>query len=124
MTATQVDASRSGRASRYVVLLIGVWMAVTAARLYPQFDTAVRIDGRVTTVNDYLVDRCGARLGPAAETCLAAAERNVRIQLRREQAKSVLIVVAPAVLYLAYLAFAAAAESHRQHLDASRKAAP
>ena len=124
MTAARADAPRRGRASPYVVLLIGIWTAVMAARLYPQFDMAIRIDGRVTTVNEYIADRCGARLGPAAETCLAAARRKARIQLRREQAKSILIVVAPAVLYLVYLAFAAAAGSRRRHAEAPRKVAP
>lgn len=122
MTA-DIRAPRRG-ASVYVVLLIAIWTAVMAARLYPQFDTAVRIGGRVTTVDEYLADRCGERVGPAAETCLTAAQHKARIQLRREQAKSVLIVIAPAVLYLIYIAFAAAAASRRRPPRMERKAAP
>jgi len=108
MTAGGTDASRHGRLARYVVLLILAWMAVLTVRLYPQFEIAVRVGGRVMTVDEYIADRCGTRLGPAAETCLADARRKAGVQLRREQAKSVLIVVAPAVLYLLYLPLARA----------------
>ena len=123
MMPARVDARHRGRPSPYVVLLIGIWTAVMAARLYPQFDVAVRIDGRQTTVGEYITARCGARLGLAAETCFAAAERKAHLQLRREQAKSVLMIGAPAVLYLLCLGLAAAGGLRRRNAEPS-KASP
>ncbi|MGH6975717.1 MAG: hypothetical protein ACREED_01690 [Stellaceae bacterium] len=100
--------------SAYIVLLIAVWTLAMTARLYPQFDAALRIDGRITTVEDYVADRCGARLGPDAVTCLATAHRKAKTQLRREQARTVLIIVAPGVLYFLYLAPTALADVRRR----------
>ena len=111
MSAIQTGTSRRRRISPYVVLLITAWMAVMTARLYPQFDTALRIDGRITTVDDYVADRCGTRLGPEATSCLATAHHKAQTQLRREQVRTVLIIVAPGVLYLLYLALAALADT-------------
>ncbi|MDE2164949.1 MAG: hypothetical protein KGJ66_01250 [Alphaproteobacteria bacterium] len=48
--------------------------------------------------------------------------RKMQVQIQRERAKSILIVVTPAVLYLAYLVFVAATELRRRHADAPRKA--
>jgi hypothetical protein len=124
MTASGTDTLRPGRMARYVVLLILAWMAVLTVRLYPQFETAVRVGGRVMTVDDYIADRCGTRLGPAAETCLVAARRKAGVQLRREQAKSVLIVVAPAVLYLLCLPLARAIAARQPRAAKRPKKAP
>src|SRR5579883_2581582 len=115
MSATQAGTRRRRRISLYVALLIAAWMAVMAARLFLQFDTALRVDGRITTVDDYIADRCGTRLGPDAASCLATAHDKARMQLRREQARTVLIIVAPGVLYLLYLAPAALVGVRRRH---------
>ncbi|MGH7015036.1 MAG: hypothetical protein ACREEL_12930 [Stellaceae bacterium] len=123
MTAAKPAAPRRRRASVYVVLLIAAWTAAITARLAPQFDTALRIDGRVTTVDDYIADRCGERLGPAAESCLAAAHRKAQIQLRREQARTVLMIVAPAVLYSIYLLLAGVADARRRRAAKQLKGA-
>jgi hypothetical protein len=121
MTAARTDARQHDRMTRYVVLLILVWMAVLTVRLYPQFETAVRVGGRVTTVAKYIADRCGTRLSPAAETCLAAARRKAGIQLQREQAKSVLIVVAPGMVYLLYLPLARAIAARQRRAATQMK---
>jgi len=78
MSAAQTGTQGRRRVSPYVVLLIAAWTAVMTARLYPQFDSALRIGGRITTVDDYIADRCGARLGPEAATCLATAHAKAR----------------------------------------------
>ena len=114
MTAIQTGTRRRRRVSPYVVLLIAAWTAIMAVRLSPQFDRTLRIDGRITTVDDYIADRCDARLGPEAVNCLATAHDKARTQLRREQARTVLIIVAPGVLYLLYLAPAALAVARRR----------
>jgi hypothetical protein len=120
MNAAQASLPRSRRLSAYIVLLIAVWTLAMGARLLPQFDAVLRIDGRITMVDDYIADRCGARLGPDAVICLATAHRKAETQLRREQARSMLIIVAPAVLYSLYLALAAVADAYR--LRASKRA--
>ena len=83
------------RLSRYFLLLAMVWMIAMTARLYPQFGDGVRIDGRLTTVEDYIEDSCSQRVGPAAQTCLAEAANEAQILLRREQGKSVLLIAYP-----------------------------
>lgn len=70
------------------------------AQLYPQFANTIRIDGRLTSVESYLGDRCGQRVGPAAAACLAEGGKEARLLLRREQAKSVLFIVGPIFFFL------------------------
>ncbi len=70
------------------------------ARLYPQFKDAIRVDGRVTTVADYLADVCGERVGPPAVTCLAERGAQAQRLLRREQGKSIFAIMAPLLGYL------------------------
>jgi hypothetical protein len=86
--------------SHYFVVLVIAWMAVMTWRIYPQFKDAVRVDGRLTTVNDYIDDACGERVGPAAETCFAEARETAQRLLRHEQGKSVLLIEAPLLAYL------------------------
>jgi hypothetical protein len=93
--------------SRIFLLLATVWLVAMTWRLYPQFGDAVRADGRVTTVEDYIDEACSQRVGPAAQTCLAEATANAQLKLRREQGKSILLIVAPLGLYLLALAGAA-----------------
>jgi hypothetical protein len=93
--------------SSYLFVLVVAWMAVMTWRIYPQFGDAVRVDGRLTTVDDYIADACGERVGPAAETCLAEAHETAQRLLRREQGKSVLLIEAPLFAYLlAYIPIA------------------
>ncbi len=89
------------RISRYFVLLAVTWMVAMTWRIYPQFKDAVRVNGRVTTVGDYVNDTCGERVGPAAATCLAEARETARQLLRREQGDSVLLIAAPLFAYIA-----------------------
>ncbi len=88
------------RVSRYLVLLAVVWLVAMTWRIYPQFKDAVRVDGRLTTVDDYVDGTCGERVGPAAATCLAEAREEAQHLLRREQGKSILIIVLPILAYL------------------------
>lgn len=105
----------------YAALLLALWMAAMTARLYPQFKDALRVDDRLVTVSEYIEESCNERLGPAAGTCLAEAAGEAHILLRREQAKSILLILAPAVLYLIYLPLAAAARSALRRSGAKRK---
>ncbi|HUB96158.1 MAG TPA: hypothetical protein VL993_09585, partial [Stellaceae bacterium] len=85
--------------ARIFCVLAALWMVVMAWRLYPQFGNAIRVDGQQTTVAAYLRDACGRRVGPAAVTCLAEAREETQLMLRREQGKSVLLILAPAIFY-------------------------
>ena len=69
-------------------------------RLYPQFGDALRIDGRVLTLAEYVNESCGERIGPAASTCAEEAMATGKRLVAREQGKSVLLVVAPLLGYL------------------------
>ena len=77
-------------------------MAAMACRLYPQFGDTIRVDGRLMTVASYLSDACGQRVGPAAVTCLAESGEAAQLLLRQEQGKSVLLILAPVILYLVW----------------------
>ena len=94
---------RAIRGSRYFLVFALVWMLVMTWRLYPQFKDAVRVDGRITTVDDYIAETCGERVGPAAVTCLAETRAAAQRLLHREQGKSILLIDAPLVAYLLYL---------------------
>jgi hypothetical protein len=88
------------RMSRYFLILALAWVAAMTWRLYPQFKDAVRVDGRLTTVEDYIDDSCGQRVGPAAATCFAESREQAQRLLRREQGRSVLLIEAPVLGYL------------------------
>lgn len=91
------------RGSRYFLVFALVWMVAMTWRLYPQFKDAVRVDGRITTVEDYVAETCAERVGPAAGTCLAEARAAAQRLLRDEQGKSILLIDAPLMLFLLYL---------------------
>jgi hypothetical protein len=88
------------RLSRYFALLAIVWIVAMTWRIYPQFKNAVRVDGRLTTIEDYVSGTCGERVGPGAETCLAEAREEAQRLLRREQSRSVLLIEAPLLIYV------------------------
>ena len=90
----------SGTPQRIFCVLAGLWMVAMAWRLYPQFGDTIRVDGRLTTVASYLSDACGQRVGPAAVTCLAESRETAQLLLRQEQGKSVLVILAPILVYL------------------------
>jgi hypothetical protein len=85
--------------TRLFLVLAAVWMVAMTWRLYPQFGNAIRVDGRLTTVARYIDDSCGQRVGPAAATCLAESGEKAQLLLRREQARSVLLILAPLLVY-------------------------
>src|SRR5579871_2928010 len=89
------------RLSRYAAVFALLWMIVLTWRIYPQFKDALRVDGQLTTVEDYVDGMCGERLGPGAATCLAEAREEAQHLLRREQGRSILLIEAPILVYLA-----------------------
>jgi hypothetical protein len=97
-----VPATREERVrlSRYLVVLCAIWVIAMTWRLYPQFKDTLRIDGRVVSYADYVAESCGERIGPAAATCLGEARITGRRLVAREQARSLLLIEAPLLVYL------------------------
>jgi len=88
------------RLSRYVVAVAAVWVVAMTWRLYPQFKDTLRQDGRLVTLEAYIDDSCGQRIGPGVATCLDEARATGRRLVARQQAKSILVIEAPLLAYL------------------------
>ena len=86
--------------SGYFVIFAALWMVAMTWRIYPQFKDTLRIDGRLTALSDYVEESCGQRIGPGAETCLEEARTTGERLLAQEQGKSILLILAPVLLYL------------------------
>jgi hypothetical protein len=92
--------SRGARPSFYFVILTAVWMVAMTWRLYPQFKDTLRIHGRLITLEDYIEESCGQRIGPDAASCLAEVRAKGHRLVAREQGKSILLIEAPVLGYL------------------------
>jgi hypothetical protein len=89
-------------------------------RLYPQFKDKLRVDGHLVSLQDYIEENCGQRIGPAAESCLEEMRDTGHRLVAREQGKSILLVEAPVLGYLLiYLPFRLIADAIMR-----RRAAP
>jgi hypothetical protein len=88
------------RLSRYLVVVCAIWMIAMTWRIYPQFKDALRVDGRVTSLSDYVEASCGERIGPAAASCLVEARSTGQRLVANEQARSLLLIEAPLLVYL------------------------
>jgi hypothetical protein len=93
---------RTAAPARLFLALALLWMAALTWRLYPQFGDMIRVGGRLTTIASYLADTCGQRVGPAATTCRAETGAQAQFLLRREQGKSVLLILAPLFPYMVW----------------------
>lgn len=85
--------------SRYLVLFAALWIAAWTWKLYPQFRDTLRIEGRVLTLDEYLEEACGERVGPLATSCRATTLEQGRRLVVSEQAKALLLMQAPLLLY-------------------------
>jgi len=92
--------SSAFRLSRYFIILSAVWVLAMTWRLYPQFGDTLRDDGRLVTLQAYIDDSCGQRIGPGVASCLDEARSLGRRLVAREQGKSVLLIEAPLLGYL------------------------
>jgi hypothetical protein len=89
--------------SRLWVVVAVLWMVAMTGRLMPQFGDTIRVDGRLTTVAEYLDEACGQRVGPAAATCIGESRERAQLLLRQEQGKSVLLILTPLLGYFLIL---------------------
>jgi hypothetical protein len=88
------------RLSRYLVVLCAIWVIAMTWRIYPQFKDTLRVDGRLTSLSDYVEASCGERIGPAAASCLVEARSTGRRLVANEEARSLLLIEAPFLVYL------------------------
>ncbi len=88
------------RVPRYFALLSAIWIVAMTWKVYPQFKDALRIEGRVVTLENYLEDACGERVGPLATSCRSQTLETGWRLLAREQAKSILLIEAPLIGYV------------------------
>ena len=86
--------------SRYFVILSTVWMVAMTWRIYPQFKDTLRVEGRLVTLDAYIDESCGQRIGPDAASCLEEARAKGHRLVAREQARSVLFILALPLGYL------------------------
>ena len=98
--------SRTFGVSRFFLLVAAVWMAALTWKVYPQFKDTLRVDGRVVTLDDYIEAACGERVGSFATVCRATSLEHGRRLVAAEQAKILLLVQAPLIVYaVVYLPF-------------------
>ncbi|HTZ76984.1 MAG TPA: hypothetical protein VMC10_03715 [Stellaceae bacterium] len=91
-------------ASRFFVIFATLWILAWTWKLYPQFRDQLRTEGRVVSLGEYVEEACGERVGPLATSCRATTLEQGRRLVVSEQAKSLLLLQAPLLLYaLVYL---------------------
>jgi hypothetical protein len=87
------------KSARYFAIFAAFWIVATTWKLYPQFQSMLRIEGHVVALDDFVEDACGERVGPLAASCHTTAVEKANRLLLAEQAKSLLLVEAPLILY-------------------------
>ena len=87
--------------SRYFTLFAAAWIVVMTWKVYPEFRDRLRVDGRVVSLDDYVEDACGERVGPLATSCRATKLQIGRHLVSAEQGKALLLIEAPLILYAA-----------------------
>ncbi|HTS94349.1 MAG TPA: hypothetical protein VMG55_20220 [Stellaceae bacterium] len=94
--------------SRYVAFFAAAVVLALTWKVYPVFKDTLRSDGRVLSLDDYVTEACGERVGPLATSCREATLEHGRRLVASQQAKALLIVEAPLIAYLAvYLPYRA-----------------
>jgi|HubBroStandDraft_1064217.scaffolds.fasta_scaffold14638_3 hypothetical protein len=106
--AARLAVTTTLRLPHYLLLVIAAWMVAMTWRVYPQFKDMLKVEDRLVTLDDYVEESCGQRIGPAAASCVEEARRTGRRLVARQQGRSLLFVVAP---FLAYLAIHLPAQS-------------
>ena len=85
--------------SRYFALFAAAWIVAMTWKLYPQFKDTLRVDGRVVALDQYVEDACSEKVGLEAAACSATKLRSGRRLVAAEQAKALLLIEAPLILY-------------------------
>ena len=85
--------------SRYFTLFAAAWILAMTWKLYPQFKDTLRVDGRVVALDQYVEDACSEKVGLEAAACPATKLQAGRRMVAAEQAKALLLIEAPLILY-------------------------
>lgn len=85
---------------RYFFAAALIWIVAMTWRVYPQFKDSLRSEGRVVTLDEYVEDACGERVGPLATSCRAATLEKGRQLVASQQAKSLLVIELPLMAYV------------------------
>jgi hypothetical protein len=88
--------------TRYFTLFAAAWIVAMTWKVYPQFRDTVRVDGRVVALSDYVEDACSEKVGLEAAACAATKLQSGRRMVVAEQAKSLLLIEAPLILYAVF----------------------
>jgi len=88
--------------SRYFTLFATAWIVAMTWKVYPQFRDTLRVDGRVVALDDYVAEACAERVGPLATSCRATKLESGRRMVAAEQAKALLLIEAPLILYAVF----------------------
>jgi hypothetical protein len=92
---------RAVRLPHYLLIFAAAWMIAMTWRVYPQFKDMLKVEDRLVTLDDYVEESCGQRIGPAAASCVGEARLTGRRLVARQQGQSLLFVVAPLLAYVA-----------------------
>jgi len=85
--------------SRYFTLFAAAWIVAMTWKIYPQFKDTLRVDGRIVALDDYVEDACTERVGPMATVCRTTKLETGRRLVAAEQAKALLMIEAPLILF-------------------------
>ena len=85
--------------SRYLTLFAAAWIVAMTWKIYPQFRDTLRVDGRVVALDDYVEEACSEKVGLEAAACAATKLQSGRRMVVAEQAKALLLIEAPLILY-------------------------
>jgi hypothetical protein len=88
------------RPSTYLMTFAAVWMIAMSWRVYPQFKDVLKADDRLVTLDEYVEESCGQRIGPDAAVCVEEARLTGRRLVARQQGRALLFIVAPLLAYL------------------------
>jgi hypothetical protein len=98
------DYSLAGEARsrrlRGFMIFAAVWMVAMTWRVHPQFSDMLKVDDRLVTLDGYVEETCGERIGPDARSCLEEARATGERLVARQQGQSVLFILAPLLAYL------------------------
>lgn len=88
--------------SRYFTVFAAVWIVAMTWKVYPQFRDTLRVDGRMVALDRYVEDACSEKAGLEAAACAATKLQSGRAMVAAEQAKALLLIEAPLILYAAF----------------------
>jgi hypothetical protein len=90
----------SSALTRYLTLFAAAWIVVMTWKVYPQFKETLRVEGRVVSLDQYVEDACGEKAGTEATVCRATKLESGRRMVAAEQAKALLTIEAPLIVYV------------------------